>query len=70
MTNTGTLVFKGKRFLCTRCGGKWINLEQAEGHTCAEQKQEAANDSGKKSHRKNQGDAMRYMRDILTKRVP
>jgi len=63
------LVFKGKIFRCTRCGFKCVDLEIAEGHNCAEQEQEAANQGRKTAHRKNQGDAMRYMRDILTKRM-
>jgi hypothetical protein len=71
MTNKGTLIYAGlKGYRCTFCLGNWISLMDAEEHNCAKQKQESAKARREEAHRENQGDVMRYMRDILTKRVP
>lgn len=69
MKQKGMLIF-AKGYRCTFCNGKFNNLIDAEDHSCAEQKQKDADQSRETAHRENQGDVMRYMRDILTKRVP
>jgi len=66
----GVLVYQNRLFRCTLCGIKFEILHEAEEHNCAKQEQKSPDQSGKKAHRKNKVNAMRYMRDILTKRVP
>jgi len=71
MKQKGMLIYEGfEGYRCTLCKGKFNNLIQAEDHSCAKQKQKDAYQSRKAAHRENQGDVMRYMRIILTKRMP